>query len=167
MAELLLQERLQPSLLDRLTDDDPMATHESRHKRVMSVSDLRDVMLRDLGWLLNATSLGPLLDRDEYPLASQSVVNYGRPDLAGLQIRGHDLDAIEADLRQAILNFEPRILAETLKVHLIFEEMAHHSRMLRFEIEGSLWCQPTPLRLFLKTAIDLETGNVQISNFDL
>lgn len=167
MAELLLQERLQPSLLDRLTDDEPMVTQESRNKRVMSVSDLRELMLRDLGWLLNATSQGPLLDREEFPLASQSVLNYGRPDLAGLQIRGHDLDEIEADLQRAILDFEPRILAETLKVHLIFEEVAHHSRMLRFEIEGSLWCQPTPLRLFLKTAIDLETGSVQVSNLDL
>lgn len=166
MAELLLQERLQPSLLDRLTDDDPTVRQESRNKRVMSVTNLREVMLRDLGWLLNATSLGPLLDRADNPLVSQSVLNYGRPDLAGLQIRGHDLDEIEAGLLQAIRDFEPRILAHTLKVHLILEDTAHLGRMLRFEIEGSLWCQPTPLRLFLKTAIDLETGNVQISNLD-
>lgn len=166
MSELLLQERLQPSLLDRLTDDEPTLTRESRNKRVMSITNLREVMLRDLGWLLNATSLGPQLDREGFPSVGRSVLNYGRPDLAGLQIRGHDMDAIEADLRQAILNFEPRILANTLKVHLILEDTAQHNRMLRFEIEGALWCQPTPLRLFLKTAIDLETGNIRISNLD-
>ena len=168
MAELLLQERLQPSLLDRLTDDEPTVRQESRNKRVMSVTNLREVMLRDLGWLLNATSLGPLLDRAEHPQVSQSVINYGRPDLAGLQIRGHDLDEIEAGLLQAIRDFEPRILAHTLKVHLVLPRTRPTSaECCEFEIEGSLWCQPTPLRLFLKTAIDLETGDVKISNLGL
>jgi type VI secretion system protein ImpF len=164
MADLLLQERLQPSLLDRLTDDDPTVTHETRQKRVMSVTSLREVMLRDLGWLLNATSIRALSGREDYPRVSHSVLNFGKPDLTGKHIRDQDLDQIEADVRQAILDYEPRILANTVKVRVSLAEGTEANRSLRFEIEGSLWCQPIPLRLYLKTAVDLETGDVKISN---
>ena len=41
MAELLPQERLQPSLLDRLTDDAPESKEESRDKRVLNLAQLR------------------------------------------------------------------------------------------------------------------------------
>ncbi|MCY2964699.1 MAG: type VI secretion system baseplate subunit TssE, partial [Planctomycetota bacterium] len=41
MAELTSQERLQPSLLDRLTDDAPDQKSESRERRVLSVSGMR------------------------------------------------------------------------------------------------------------------------------
>lgn len=164
MAELLLQERLQPSLLDRLTDDDPTVTQESRHKRVMAISTLREVMLRDLGWLLNATSTNRLVTEKEFPIASHSVINYGKPDLTGAHIRHEDLDRIEAGVRKAILDFEPRILANTLKVRVVLGEQSEGSNRLRFEIEGSLWCQPMPLQLFLKTAVDLDTGDVQIAS---
>ena len=41
MAELAPRERLQPSLLDRLTDDEPDQEVESRERRVLSVRGLR------------------------------------------------------------------------------------------------------------------------------
>jgi predicted component of type VI protein secretion system len=51
------QDRLQPALLDRLTDDDPDSDEEARDHRVMSRRQLRDAVLRDLAWLFNATRL--------------------------------------------------------------------------------------------------------------
>ena len=57
MAELSPKERLQPSLLDRLTDDEPDEQEESRDRRVLSMSQLRQSVLRDVGWLLNTRSL--------------------------------------------------------------------------------------------------------------
>ena len=32
-----------------------------------------------------------------------------------------------------------------------------------FAIEAELWAQPLPLRLFLRTDLDLETGEVNVS----
>jgi predicted component of type VI protein secretion system len=57
MPELTPQERLQPALLDRLTDDEPGETLEPRERRVMSKTRLRQAVLRDLAWLFNATRL--------------------------------------------------------------------------------------------------------------
>jgi type VI secretion system protein ImpF len=36
---------------------------------------------------------------------------------------------------------------------------------LAFEIEGELWGQPLPLRVFLKTEIDLDIGEVRVSDY--
>ncbi len=162
MAELTAQERLQPSLLDRLTDDYPDRQRESRNQRVLPMGKLRECVLRDLRWLLNTGCLGQTEDLDGYPNVAHSVVNYGLPDLAGSTIGIVDLPAVERGLRQAILDFEPRILRKSLKVRVLLEEdeMSHHA--LTFEIQGQLWAQPVPLHLFLKTELDLETGTVTV-----
>jgi type VI secretion system protein ImpF len=53
MAELFQKERLQPSLLDRLADDEPYKKTESRDQRVLSFHKLKQFVLRDLQWLLS------------------------------------------------------------------------------------------------------------------
>ena len=80
MGELTSQERLQPSLLDRLTDDTPARADESREARVISAQRLRECVIRDLSWLLNCTHGGSSLRSDAIPRVASSVLNYGVPD---------------------------------------------------------------------------------------
>ena len=65
-------------------------------------------------------------------------------------------------MRQAILDFEPRILRETLRVRSVLEGEQMSSNAITFEIEGSLWAQPMPMRMFLHTEVDLESGHVAV-----
>jgi type VI secretion system protein ImpF len=81
MAELFQKERLQPSLLDRLADDEPYKKAESREQRVLSFQKLKQSVLRDLQWLLNAGCLETVQDLSDYPQVKQSVLNFGIPDL--------------------------------------------------------------------------------------
>ena len=163
MAELTQKERLQPALLDRLTDDDPEHRQESRDKRVLSMRRLRESVLRDLAWLLNASRLDSLQDLGDYPHAAHSVLNYGIPDLTGMTASGVDVTAIERAVRQAIWDFEPRILRQSVRVRARVdpERMSHNA--LTFDIEGQLWAQPVPLQIFLKTELDLELGEVIVT----
>jgi type VI secretion system protein ImpF len=39
--------------------------------------------------------------------------------------------------------------------------MSHNA--MCFTIEAELWAQPLPLRLFLRTDLDLETGEVSVA----
>jgi type VI secretion system protein ImpF len=39
-----------------------------------------------------------------------------------------------------------------------------NNNAITFEIEGDLWSQPLPLRLYLKTELDLETGSMEITD---
>jgi type VI secretion system protein ImpF len=163
MAELLPQERLQPSLLDRLTDDAPESKDESRDKRVLNLTQLRASVMRDLSWLLNAVHLQASQDLSAWPEVASSTVNYGIPDLAGSTARGKNTVLLERAVRQAVLNFEPRILADslTVSVRIAPEEMDRHA--ILFIIEGKLWAQPLPLSLYLETELDLETGTVTVA----
>jgi len=164
VTEIAARDRLQPSLLDRLTDDDPTNPKESADKRVLSLTQLKASVLRDLAWLLNTTSL---LDADAtlHTAAGTSVVNFGLPALAGNSASNVDVSALETLIHQAIATFEPRILRHTLRVRArATAEMNHNA--LSFEIEGDLWAQPVPLRLMLQTDLDLETGHVRVVNAD-
>jgi len=163
MAELLPSERLQPSLLDRLCDDEPANSKESREQRVLSVRRLRQSVLRDIAWLLNAVSLESVHDLENFPEAARSVLNFGIPDLSGHTITRNQIVDIEKRIRKVILDFEPRILPNTLNIKVISTDSYNHNAM-NFEIEGDLWMQPVPLRLYLKTQLDLETGNVVVTD---
>ncbi len=164
MVDLSLQERLQPSLLDRLTDHEPKKSQESRDERVLSSYQLRRNVLRDLAWLLNCTNLHSIQDLDGYPEVKKSVINFGLADIAGRTVSTVDAETVEYALLEAIRTFEPRILPDTLKLRLLSEDERVNPNSVAFEIEGDLWSQPLPQRLYLQTELDIEIGDVHIDD---
>ena len=166
MAEQLTpQERLQPALLDRLTDDEPDKNVEAVERRVLSKNRLRQAVLRDLAWLFNAIRLESSVDLTGLPYVRRSVVNFGLPALSGLTASTLEVPDLERAIRQAIVDFEPRILPGTLQVRAVVEPSAlDHHNVVGIEIHGQLWAQPVPLELLLRTEIDLETGRVEIAD---
>ncbi len=162
MAELTPKEKLQPSLLDRLTDDEPDRQKESRDKRILTGAQLRESVRRDLSWLLNNTRLQAVEDLDAYPEVAQSTLNYGVPDLAGKTASTVDVKALEKSLLAAILSFEPRLLRESIRLKSVVNPKGTAHNDLSFVIEAELWAQPVPLRVFLKTDLDLETGEIAV-----
>jgi type VI secretion system protein ImpF len=166
MGEALVpQERLQPSLLDRLTDDEPDKKVEAAEQRVLSKARLRQAVLRDLAWLFNTTRLESEVNLQKFPYARRSAINFGLPALSGLLSSSLDVMDLERAVRQAIIDFEPRIDAKTLEVSVMVETtaLAHHS-VIGVEIRGHLWAQPVPLELLIRTRFDLETGHVQMAD---
>ncbi len=156
MPEVTPIEKLQPCLLDRLTDDEPHRSEESRVQRVISAQKYRRGVLRDLEWLFNTQaylrleSLEPFQLKD-YPEAYRSVLNYGVRQLCGLTTP--NVERLEEELREALRIFEPRLGARHLAIHADKDR-----NQLTFEIEGELWANPLPEHLHLKTTVDLETG---------
>lgn len=163
MAELTTQERLQPSLLDRLTDDEPGKADESRERRVISATRLRDCVTRDISWLLNCVNLGEDELLADYPAVASSVLNFGIPDLTGAALSGIKAEALQRHLREALLAFEPRLTANTLQVTVQTDTRRMDQQSLVFNIASEMWAQPIPLNLYLKTEVDLETGKFNVS----
>ncbi len=166
MAEHLLpQDRLQPALLDRLTDDEPDKKQEPREARVLSKSRMRQSVLRDLAWLFNATRLEAVADLAKLPHVRRSVLNFGMPALSGRTASSLDVTDLARAVREAILTFEPRILPATLQIRTLLEagDLDHHN-VIGVEIHGELWAQPVPLEFLVRTEFDLETGKVQIAD---
>lgn len=165
MAELTPQERLQPSLLDRLTDEDPGNPKESSERRVMNQTQLKASVLRDLAWLLNTTALFDSETGAQIP-AGSSVINFGLPPLSGHTASSIDAQLVESVLSTIIEVYEPRLLKGSLRVRarLAGEEMNHNA--LSFEIEADLWAEPVPMRLLFSTDLDLETGHIKVNPSD-
>jgi type VI secretion system protein ImpF len=159
------QDRLQPALLDRLTDDEPDKKKEPPEARVISKSRLRQSVLRDLAWLFNATKFEAGRDNlANLPYVRRSVVNFGLPSLSGNTASTMDITDLARAIREAILTFEPRILPATLDIRTASEggDLEHHN-VIGVEIRGELWAQPVPLEFLVHTEFDLETGKVRIA----
>ena len=166
MAEQFSRDRLLPALLDRLIDDRPHDTAESLESRTLSKSGLRQSVLRDLAWLFNAqAAVAGAIDGDTFPHAKHSTINYGIAPLSGSLVSKLEMSDLEQMIRQAIIDFEPRILADGLVVRGVapVDPLGHHNA-LSFEITARLWAQPYPLELLLKTDLDLETGMVELKD---
>jgi len=163
MANWSLPEKLQPSLLDRLTDLHPEKKKESSSQQVLSQQRYKDAVIRDLGWLLNSVSMDSVFDLSAYPDAEHSVINYGLPDISGQTASSIDTTTMEKELQSVIYEFEPRIIPNTLKikVHSQPDEMSHNS--LVFEIEGVVFGQPMPFQVVLRSELDLECGEFTVS----
>jgi type VI secretion system protein ImpF len=158
-----LKDRLQPALLDRLVDAAPDQDHEPASARVLSRQQLREAVLRDLGWLFNTTRLGGQSTFGRCDAAQRAVLNYGLPALAGATITTVDTLALEQAIRQAILDYEPRILAASLQVQAqLSDDLLEQHNIVRIRIRGLLWAQPVPVELLLRTDLDLETGVVEL-----
>jgi type VI secretion system protein ImpF len=159
------KDRLQPALLDRLTDHEPSKRTERADAVYVTESRLRAALLRDLGWLLNANDATSHIDFHGLPYAERSVINYGMTPLAGQLLSELDWKDIEASICRSILSFEPRILPETLVVALAeTANSLNHHNTLQFEIRCQFWSMPYPLEMLLKTSLDLETGQVVVTD---
>lgn len=154
------RDRLQPALLDRLTDLAPHAATEAEDARAMSKVQLRDAVLRDLSWLLNAVQpLGRAARHFEH--AAASALNYGLPAMSGQLASKVDVSLLERSIETAILRFEPRVMADSLSVKALdASSVLDTHNVIEFEIRGFLWAQPVPLELLLRTQVDLEAGQV-------
>ena len=149
-------EKLQPCLLDRLTDDEPDKREESRTTRVVSHQKYRRGVLRDLEWLFNTHAYLSLegverFQLKEYQEAYRSVLNYGVRQLCGQT--APNMERLQEELADAIRTFEPRITPRSLTIHADLER-----NVLSFDIQGELWANPLPEHLHLKTTVDMENG---------
>lgn len=164
MADLQPLDRLQPALLDRLLDDNPSNQQpEPKERRVLSRNEFRAAVLRDLSFLLNASRPTDGEGLAAWPEAQKSVLNFGMPTFAGETASTLDLVDLERAVRDALVQFEPRINAGTLRVKALQEgSILDWHNQISLRIEATVWAQPLPLDLMLRTDVDLETGQIDV-----
>jgi type VI secretion system protein ImpF len=122
---------------------------------------LRDSVLRDLQWLLNTTNFGADHNINTMPRARRSVLNFGVRGWAGGRMSEVDFADVEAAIRSAIIDFEPRIMKDSIDVRCVTDatDLEHHN-LLALEIRGTLWSVPYPIEFILRSELDLESGHM-------
>lgn len=161
MSDKMIAERLQPSLLDRLTDNDPTDLRESRDTRVIDLRQLRDIIQRDLSWLLNTSDSNSVIDAERFPTVAQSVLNYGIREVAGDYSTSDRAELIRKSIHESIEVFEPRIHPGSIDVQI---RVGHDNRssIVTFDIHADMWAQPMPMELYLRSEVDMTTGELQL-----
>ena len=164
MAELNPRDRLQPFLLDRLTDDQSDQSKESRDKHVFSPRQLKGALMRDLAWLLNSPAPIESDGITEFPNVAASVLNYGIPDLTGNTASGISGTHLEKAILRAIQTFEPRMDPRSLSVRLLSEGDTDSPNTIALEIRGEITANQLADPLYVKTEVDLETGQFALKD---
>jgi len=146
-------QKLLPSVLDRLIDLEPRVSSEAQEAGSQRVEQMKESVKRDLEWLLNSkrTATEPASD---LPQLQESLLNYGLPDLSSLSFNsGKDRARLLTAIEDAIRRCEPRL--SHVKVNL--EQGHEFERALRFRIDAMLNLDPAPEPVTYDSVLQLNT----------
>ncbi len=135
---------------------------ESPERRAMSMGRLREAVLRDLRWLFNASGIDDVVDLQHLPQVRRSVLNFGLRSLAGRPVSSIDPAEVSRRIRDVIAFFEPRLSAVRVTPEL--RDDAVEGMTLSFLVEAELWGQPVAQHLSLRTSIDMDSGDVSVTD---
>ncbi len=159
MARIDKKKNLRPSILDRLFDNEPhlqVETEKTRHQRLR---ELRNSVRRDLENLLNSRYrvVGPT---EEHREVQTSILNYGLPDLATVNIVDMDKKhEFTQQLERLLKTYEPRF--KSVKVSYQ-DNNDNTDRTLRFRIDATLYADPAPEFVVFDSTLEPTSRTVSI-----
>lgn len=159
MVQVDKKHKLRPSVLDRLIDNDPESSTEADPDQYQKLKNLRNSVRRDLENLLN-TRYRVIEPGDEFTEVKSSLLNYGLPDLATVNI----FDTRKKKefinyLEQILIEFEPRF--KSVKVNYM-ENTDSLDRTLRFRIDAILYADPSPEVVVFDSVLEPVTRTVNV-----
>lgn len=159
MARIDRTKKLKPSVLDRLLDDEPQNRIENDAGQHQRIRQLRQSVKRDLENLLN-TRFRVVEPAEEYEEIESSLLNYGLPDLATLNISDSEKrKEFTTRLERTIRTYEPRFKSVSV---LYLENKDNTDRSLRFRIDAVLYADPSPELIVFDSVLEPVSRTVNI-----
>ncbi len=126
-------------------------------QRAVTEQILRQEVSRDLRSLLNTIALSSTVDLSEHPAVAASIINYGVPDLGTTTLDEGSADKVRNDIVTALRNFEPRVIADTVKVTRDHSVDTAELK-IRFVIRADLMCNPAPVPVEFTADLEFSSG---------
>lgn len=159
MAYIDKTKQLKPSVLDRLIDHTPGVSGVTGHHDYQYLAELRESERRDLENLLN-TRARMLAPGDDFPQLNNSLMNYGLPDLATINIFDKArLREFIGQLEQLLMDFEPRF--KSVRVSPV-ENMSGSNSAVRLRIEAVMYADPKPQLVVFDSTLEPVTRSVRV-----
>jgi type VI secretion system protein ImpF len=134
--------------------DRVIAGRRLRPRQVITEPVLRQEVGRDVDNLLNSIALESTLDLTDAPYVRKSIINYGIPDIANRTIDEAAVDHIPEEIREALINFEPRLAAASVRVTRD-TSIDPVELKVRFIVRADLTCDPVHVPVeFVAEVID-------------
>jgi len=159
MATIDKKKKLRASILDRLIDNEPQSNTDSDANKYHKLKNLRNSVRRDLENLLN-TRYKIMQPAEEYKEVELSLLNYGLPDLATINMSDVDkkkefIENFETILRE----YEPRF--KSIKVSYL-DNSDKIDRTLRFRIDATLYADPYPEVIIFDSILEPVTRSINV-----
>lgn len=160
MARTELDRAVQPSLLDRLTDEQPGVTADQPTTREASERAFRVSVQRDVEFLLN-TRRTMVLAGVDFPELLRSVHQYGLPDTSGLTFSNMEgRQQLTDNIADTLRRFEPRLNNITVRLSAANQLSAPE---VRFAISATLRMDPSPEQIVFDTVLEIASGEYDVS----
>jgi type VI secretion system protein ImpF len=160
MAKQEIERTVQPSVLDRLTDEEPRTPSDQRISYHESLQRFKLSVQRDLEWLLNARRT-PNPAPEGFEEVRASLYHYGIVDVTSLSDSGDSRNRLLKQVDEALATFEPRLA--NVRISVVDQEGESHRRELRFVVEGTLRVDPTPEQVTFDTVLHFSTGEIDVA----
>jgi len=153
-----------PSLLDRLTDFEPKNKKESAHAAHISPRRMREILKRDISWLLATIRLEELVDLEKHDAIRSSVLNYGVRDMSGVPEQNINPHEVQETIRGALCKYEPRFDPSTVHVQLLDPSELETRGLVKMRITGQLLMPGYEELIHLEAKINFETGSIALED---
>jgi type VI secretion system protein ImpF len=159
MAKTDVETIVQPSLIDRLIDNEPGLRADPPITRAQSLRRFKAALRRDLEWLLNTTRMVVNVP-PQFRQVENSLMTYGLPDLTSMSLNSaQDERRLLQALETTIARFEPRMTR--VKVTPI-GRLTKKAVTLQFQVEGVLLIDPAPEHITFDTVLEVSRGSYAV-----
>jgi type VI secretion system protein ImpF len=157
-----LDPRITPSLLDRLTDNEPGLRDEPVLSRSQGLRSLKNSLWRDMNALLNTKRREEEVP-EQFAETSRSLLTYGIPDFTAYSLKSPaDQNRLRRAIEAAIRKFEPRLEKITVTIQLPDET----DPTMRFRVDALLQIEPAPEPVSFETVLPPGTSHFVIVGED-
>ena len=130
-------------------------------REAVAPEELRRHLAHDLASLMNTVRLDNAIDLEAVPYVRRSVINHGFRDLTSVT-RSRKSELMIADqIRQTLIEREPRLNPTTLAVTLGTQDETRSERLI-YQIEAEIMAYPADIPVGFTAEIDLGAGKMRM-----
>ena len=129
-------------------------------RQPVSEAVLRSEVSRNLSALLNTVHMEATEDMALTPNVRRSILNFGIPDLSSYTIDEGRVDDLAQMIREAVVAFEPRIVAETIETER--DRNVDDELSVRFLVRGDLRSEPLNLPVEFIAEMERDSAKFRI-----
>jgi type VI secretion system protein ImpF len=116
----------------------------------------------DLLSLVNTIDLASAVEISGLDYVGRSVLNFGLSDVSRLTSQEIGVEEIAVNLKAALLNHEPRLRSETLRVEKDVESDEIEQR-IRFTVSAEMACKPLDVPMEFAAEVEVGSGKVRLT----
>jgi type VI secretion system protein ImpF len=138
-----------------------LSSRRTSSRTPISESELRKIVISDVGALLNTVNFDSAQDLSAAPEVGKSILNFGFPSLNRRTIDENAVNGVAREIETALRDFEPRLVAGSIKGRRD-DTVSPDELKVRFLVSAALKTQPVEVPVHFVAEVELDSGKIKI-----